>query len=59
MEQDGLIASKWGASDSNRKAKYYSITASGRRRLTKETKDWKRMSSTIGRFLCFDPESTE
>jgi transcriptional regulator len=55
MEQEGWIASKWGASDKNRKARYYSITASGRRRLAKETEDWRRMSSTIERFLGFDP----
>src|SRR5712675_1465268 len=51
MEQEGWIASKWGASEKNRKAKFYSITASGRRQLAKETKDWRRMSSTIDRFM--------
>jgi transcriptional regulator len=51
MEQEGWIAYKWGASEKNRKAKFYSITASGRRQLAKETKDWHRMSSTIDRFL--------
>ncbi len=51
MEQEGWIASKWGASEKNRKAKFYSITASGRRQLAKETKEWRRMSSTIDRFL--------
>jgi transcriptional regulator len=51
MEQEGWVASKWGASEKNRKAKFYSITASGRRQLAKETKDWQRMSSTIDRFL--------
>ena len=56
MEQEGWIASKWGASEKNRKAKFYAITAAGRRRLARETKDWKRMSSTIERFLSFDPE---
>ena len=55
MEQEGWIASKWGLSEKNRKAKFYSITAAGRRRLAKETKDWRRMSSTIERFLGFDP----
>lgn len=55
MEQEGWISSKWGASEKNRKAKFYSITASGRRRLAKETEDWRRMSSTIERFLGFDP----
>lgn len=56
MEQEGWISSKWGASEKNRKAKFYSITASGRRKLIQETEDWKRMSSTIERFLGFDPE---
>ena len=54
MEQEGWIASKWGASEKNRKAKFYSITAAGRRRLARETQDWRRMSSTIERFLGFD-----
>jgi transcriptional regulator len=57
MEQEGWIASKWGASDKNRRARFYSITSAGRKRLAKETEDWKRMSSTIERFLGFDPES--
>jgi transcriptional regulator len=57
MEQDGLIASKWGASEKNRKAKFYSITAAGKKRLATETEDWRRMSSTIERFLGFDPAS--
>ena len=57
MEQEGWISSKWGASEKNRRAKFYSITAAGRRQLTKETEDWRRMSSTIERFLGFDPRS--
>jgi transcriptional regulator len=57
MEQEGWISSKWGASEKNRKARYYSITASGRKQLARETEDWKRMSSTIDRFLGFDPRS--
>jgi transcriptional regulator len=55
MEQEGWIAAKWGASEKNRKARFYSITVAGRRRLAKETEDWKRMSLTIERFLGFDP----
>lgn len=55
MEQEKLISSKWGASEKNRKAKYYSITAAGLRRLEKEADDWRRMSSTIDRFLDLDP----
>lgn len=57
MEQEGWIASRWGASEKNRKARFYSITAAGRRRLAKETEDWKRMSSTIERFLIIDQGS--
>ena len=55
MEQEGWIAAEWGLSEKNRKARFYSITASGRRRLAKETDDWRRMSSTIERFLFFNP----
>jgi transcriptional regulator len=55
MEQEGWISSEWGASEKNRRAKFYSITATGRSRLVKETEDWRRMSSTIERFL--DPGS--
>jgi PadR family transcriptional regulator, regulatory protein PadR len=51
MEQEGWITSKWGASEKNRKAKFYSISPVGRKRLAVETKDWQRMSSTIDRFL--------
>jgi PadR family transcriptional regulator PadR len=51
MEQEKWIASKWGASDKNRKARFYSITPAGRKRLAKETEDWQRMSATIDRFL--------
>jgi transcriptional regulator len=54
MEQEGWISSKWGASEKNRKARFYAITASGRRRLAKETEEWRRMSSTIERFLGLD-----
>ena len=57
MEQEGWIASRWGASEKNRKARFYSITGAGGRRLAKETEDWRRMSSTIERFLDFDPGS--
>lgn len=57
MEQEGWISSKWGASEKNRKARFYAITAAGRRQLTKETEEWRRMSSTIERFLVIDPTS--
>jgi transcriptional regulator len=51
MEQEGWITGKWGASEKNRQAKFYSLTAAGRRQLAKETGDWQRMSATIERFL--------
>src|ERR1051326_4672807 len=54
MEQEGWISSKWGASEKNRRARFYSITAAGRRQLAKETENWRRMSSTIERFLVID-----
>ena len=57
MEQEGWIASRWGVSEKNRKAKFYSITAAGRKQLAKETEDWQRMSSTIDRFLNFAPDA--
>jgi PadR family transcriptional regulator PadR len=49
--QKGWIRSQWGASDSNRKAKFYSITPAGRKQLARETKSWERISSVIGRVL--------
>jgi transcriptional regulator len=51
LQQRGWIAAEWGASDNNRKAKYYSITRSGRKRLAEETSYWQRLSAMIGRVL--------
>ncbi len=51
MQQEGWITSRWRTSESNRRAKFYSITGAGRKQLAKETGDWQRMSSTIERFL--------
>jgi PadR family transcriptional regulator PadR len=51
MEQEGWITSTWGASEKNRRAKYYALTAAGRTQLARATDDWRRMSSTIERFL--------
>jgi len=57
MEQEKWIAAKWGASEKNRKAKFYAITAAGRRQLARETGEWQRMSSTIERFLGSIPDA--
>lgn len=54
LQHQGWIESKWGASDSNRKAKFYSITRRGRSQLTRETEDWRRMASVIQRILALD-----
>jgi PadR family transcriptional regulator PadR len=51
LEQRGWINSKWGVSDNNRKAKYYSLTRSGRKQLTCETESWERMAAVIARLL--------
>jgi PadR family transcriptional regulator, regulatory protein PadR len=56
MEQEGWISSRWGASEKNRKAKFYAITRAGRVRLARETEEWRRMSSTIERFLRIAPD---
>lgn len=55
LEQRGWIRAQWGVSENNRKAKYYSLTPAGRRRLHRETEDWLRMSAIIRRLL----EATE
>jgi PadR family transcriptional regulator PadR len=51
MEQEGWISAKWGVSEKNRQAKFYSITAAGRKQMAKEAADWQRMSSTIDKFM--------
>ena len=51
LEQRGLLDTYWGTSDNNRQAKYYQLTAAGRRRLDAETEQWTRMSTAIARVL--------
>ena len=51
LHQRGWITSKWGVSDNNRKAKYYSLTRSGRKQLAAETESWQRMAGIIARLL--------
>jgi len=51
LEQRGWIASRWGVSPNNRKAKYYSLTRAGRKQLAQETESWDRMSAVINRVL--------
>lgn len=56
LEHQGLIAGEWGRSEAGRKAKYYSLTAAGRRRLDEETDAWNRLASAIGMALRMTPE---
>ena len=51
LEQRGWIRSEWGASDNNRRAKYYSLTAAGRRQLKSELENWRRLSGAIGQVI--------
>jgi PadR family transcriptional regulator, regulatory protein PadR len=51
LEQDGLLASEWRPSDNNRRAKFYSLTRSGRKRLQKEAANWERVAGAISRVL--------
>ena len=51
LYQQGWISSDWGASENNRKAKFYSITKAGRKQLAEETENWERISGVIGRVL--------
>jgi PadR family transcriptional regulator PadR len=51
LEQRGWISSKWGASENNRKAKYYSLTRAGRKQLLAETASWERMTALMARLL--------
>ena len=56
LEHQGFISSEWGTSDNNRKAKYYRLTAAGRRRLGEDTASWKRLADAIGLALAATPQ---
>jgi PadR family transcriptional regulator, regulatory protein PadR len=51
LEQRGWIAAKWGTSENNRRAKFYSLTKAGRRQLERETQGWARIVEVMGRLL--------
>ena len=55
LEQEGYISSKWGVSDNNRRAKYYSLTRAGKKQIEKEAQQWEQTSSIIERFLALNP----
>jgi PadR family transcriptional regulator PadR len=51
LEQEGYIASAWGLSDNNRKAKFYRLTRAGRKQVERETLEWERTTGILARFL--------
>ena len=51
LEAQGLVASEWGDSENNRRAKFYKLTKKGRRRLAEETETWQRFSGAVTRIL--------
>jgi transcriptional regulator len=51
LEQEGYISAKWGVSDNNRRAKYYSLTRAGKKQVEKEAQQWEQTSEIIARFL--------
>src|ERR1700685_3124535 len=57
LEQEGYIASEWGVSENNRKAKYYNLTRAGRKHVHHETRDWEQMTNIVARFLAPDQKS--
>jgi len=51
LEQEGAIASEWGFSENNRKAKFYKLTRAGRKLLERETRDWEQTTAILARFF--------
>ena len=57
LQQRGWISADWGVSDNNRKAKYYSITKTGKRQVKAERSNWQRLAAVIGRVLAASGEN--
>jgi transcriptional regulator len=51
LEQEGSIVSEWGASENNRRARFYRLTVAGRKQLLTETRDWEQTAAIIARFF--------
>jgi PadR family transcriptional regulator PadR len=56
LEQEGSIASEWGSSENNRRARFYRLTRDGRKQLQVETQDWEQTAAIIGRFFAVKAE---
>jgi len=59
LEAEGKIKSEWGESENNRRARYYTLTAAGRKQLSAETEKWNRMAGIIGAILKLTPSEVE
>jgi transcriptional regulator len=59
LEQEGAIASDWGFSENNRRARFYRLTRAGRRQLETETKDWEATAALIARFFAVKAEDLQ
>jgi transcriptional regulator len=59
LEQEGVIASAWRASENNRRARYYRLTRAGRKRLLAETRQWEQTSAMIARFFAAKAEDLQ
>jgi transcriptional regulator len=51
LEQEGDVASEWGVSDNNRRAKFYRLTRSGQKRVERETREWQQTAAVLARFF--------
>jgi PadR family transcriptional regulator PadR len=58
LEQEGSISAKWGISDNNRRAKYYTLTRAGRKQLEKEAREWSQTTGIIARFFSPSEEAS-
>ena len=58
LEQQGFIKGSWSTSENNRRAKFYTLTAAGRRQLARETREWHQTADLIAAFLAPRPETT-
>jgi len=59
LEQEGSIASHWGASENNRRARFYRLTRNGRKQLQDETRGWEQTAAIIGRFFAVKAQDLE
>ena len=59
LENEGAIASDWGTSENNRRARFYRLTRAGRKQLQDETRDWEQTAALVGRFVTVKPEDLQ